>query len=221
MLTQLLPASSVTGCSSRAMSVLESVYPDLSMRRLAFIAFIAVVGISLPFTSHGQAASSETPQIISLCEILKDPKAFEGKNVRFRGNISAEFEDFSVYDPSCPNPYGSGIWLMFGGDVDCPTPSTVNDVGRFPGTNVKFQGKRYALVKDDEFRAFHKFITTRKNRKSVYQVTATLEGTFFAGRTGKDARGQLQLPGYGHLGCCHLFIIHRISEVSAQKKPTV
>jgi hypothetical protein len=109
---------------------------------------------------------------------------------------------------------------MFGGDVDCPTPSTANDVGRVPGTDVRFRGKKYALVKDDEFQTFHKFITTREKRKSIYQVTATLEGTFFTGRTEKDPRGRLALPGYGHMGCCHLFIIHRVSEVSAQKKPT-
>jgi hypothetical protein len=190
------------------------------MWRLAFTAFIAVGGILSPLTSFGQTPSSETPQIISLCEIQKDPKAFDGRNVQFRGEISSEFEDFTVHDPSCPDHYGSWIWLMFGGDVDCPTPSTWNDVGRFPGTDVKFRGKKYALVKDEQFRAFHKFITTRKNRRSVYQVTATLEGTFIAGETGKDARGRPWLPGYGHLGCCHLFIIHRISEVSAQKKPT-
>jgi len=190
------------------------------MRRLPFSAIIAFSCICVPLLSFGQTPPSEAPQIVSLCEILKDPKAFDGRTVQFRGAISSEFEDFTVYDASCPSHYGSDVWLMFGGDVDCPTPSTANDVGRVPGTDVEFQGKKYSLVKDDEFRAFHKFITTRKNRKSVYQVTATLEGTFFAGRTEKVARGQVSLPGYGHMGCCRLFIIHRVSEVSAQKKPT-
>jgi len=174
----------------------------------------------LSVSSTGQAQTPPAvPQEVSLCEILKDPKAYDGKNVQFRGKVVSEFEDFSVYDTSCVPSYGFGVWLMFGGDVDCPTPSTVNDVGRVPGTDVMFHGTRYSLIRDEEFKAFHKSITTRRNRHSVYQVTATLEGTFFAGRTEKDKQGQDRLPGYGHLGCCHLFIIHRVSQVGAQKKP--
>jgi hypothetical protein len=181
---------------------------------LAAVSFLSAISVTRP------QAPPAVPRIVSLCDILKDPKAYDGQNVQFRGQVVSEFEDFSVYDPSCVAPYGSGVWLMFGGYVNCPTPSTVNDVGRVPGTDVKFRGKNYALIKNDEFQTFHRFVTTRRSRQSVYQVTATLEGTFFAGRTEKDKKGRAQLPGYGHMGCCRLFIIHEISRVNAEKNPT-
>jgi hypothetical protein len=168
------------------------------------------------FFSARPAGPSQTvpspPREASICEILKDPKTFDRKTVQFRGLVSAEFEDFTV---SCDRSKDSPVWLMFGGDVDCPTPSTWNDVGRLKGKNVEFDGVAYTLVKDKSFRTFHKALVTRKNKQSVYRVTATLEGTFFAGDTDDT------MPGYGHLGCCHLFIIHRISEVHIDLKPRV
>jgi hypothetical protein len=172
----------------------------------------------LPSFALGQTSAGQ-PQTVSVCDLLKDPKAFSGKNIQIRGTVISEFEVFAVDVGSCALPNAPGIWLMFGGDVDCPTPSTWNDVYRPKGKNVKFDGVEYPLVKDDGFRMFYKAVTKRKNEKSAHKVTATMEGTFFAGDV-SGPQGQPIMPGYGHLGCCHLFIIHQISQVDAQKKPT-
>jgi hypothetical protein len=180
-------------------------------RNFSWLFFFAL--FLLPVSLFGQELK-EQPQTVSVCNLLKDPKVFSGKKILIRGTIISEFEVFTIDDHSCGRSEGPGIWLMFGGDVDCPTPSTWNDVYRPKGKNVKFDGVEYALVKDESFRKFYKAITMRKNKKSIYEVTATLEGTFFAGDTGNT------LPGYGHLGCCHLFIIHQIGKVDARKKPT-
>jgi hypothetical protein len=164
----------------------------------------------------GQSAN-ENPKIVSLCRVHTDSKAYDSKRVQFRSEISSEFADFSVFDPICPSNDGIGVWLMFGGDVDCPTPPTVNDVGRPKGKDMEFHGVSYSLIKDESFRVFHKAVTTRKIKRSSYRLITTLEGTFFSGDAGKDGRGRALLPGYGHLGCCHLFIIHQISQVDAQE----
>jgi len=166
-----------------------------------------------PASLFAQAATPH-PQTVSLCDLLKDPKAFSGKNIQIRGAIISEFEIFNIDDDSCGRSNRPGIWLMFGGDVDCPTPSTWNDVNRPKGKNVEFNGVEYPLVKDKNFSKFHDAITLRHDKKSVYRITASLEGTFFAGDSGNT------LPGYGHVGCCYLFIIHKISQVDVQKKPT-
>jgi hypothetical protein len=185
----------------------------IAMGIRTFFWFFLFAALVFPASLFGQTPTQPL-QTVSVCDVLKDPKAFSGKNIRIHGEISSEFEDFTIYDRACGGRSWTPVWLMFGGDVDCPTPSTWNDVNRPKGQNVKFGGLEYSLIKDGGFQKFYAAITTRKNKKSVYQVTATLEGTFFAGDTEKP------LGGYGHLGCCHLFIIHQISRVEAQKKPT-
>ncbi len=148
---------------------------------------------------------------ISICDLKKNPMAYDGKSIRIRGFASLEFEDFSLNSMDCRGwPW---IWLLFGGDVATPTKSTINDNERFPGTVLKFNGVRYPLLKDEEFHKFYKLITARHEMKSVYQVTATLTGTFFAIRERKDASGNTYPSGFGHLGCCHLFIITAVSAV--------
>ena len=41
-------------------------------------------------------------------------------------------------------------------------------------------------------------------------VQATITGMFFAGQ-------DTAMPGYGHLGCCHLMVIKQVSDVSAER----
>jgi hypothetical protein len=181
--------------------------------RSSFVGLLPLTLFLLPSFAFGQTSPGQ-PQTVSVCDLLQDPKAYSGRNIQIRGTVISEFEVFTVDVGSCALANAPGIWLMFGGDVDCPTPSTWNDVYRPKGKNVRFDGVEYPLVKDKSFSKFHKAITTRHNKKSLYQVTASLEGTFFAGDT------ESTLPGYGHVGCCHLFIIHQISGVDVQKKPT-
>jgi hypothetical protein len=187
--------------------------------RIGAIGFVVIGTFLTVSAAKAQGSSPSLPQVVSLCDILKDPKAYDHRNVQFRGYITSEFEDFTVDDSACPAKWGSGVWLMFGGDVDCPTPSTVNDIGRPKGKNVRFDGVEYPLIKDDNFELFHRSITARKNMKSVYKVSAVLEGTFIAGRV-EDKLGHKTKPGYGHMGCCHLFIIHQTSDVKVLRRPT-
>jgi len=178
--------------------------------------FVLIFGVLASFPGKSASAQEPAPtaRVVTLCELLKVPQSYDGMNLQIRGVVSSEFEVFTIYEPACQAPSIPGIWLMFGGDVNCPTPSTWNDVGRPKGKNVKFKGAEYSLVKDDVFHEFYKGVTTRKQRKAMYSVTATLEGTFFSGDIMKNGLG---LPGYGHLGCCHLFIIHPVIRSDSKK----
>jgi hypothetical protein len=156
-------------------------------------------------------AQSMSPVAVSLCDLLKDPKAYDGKQIQIRGKINLEFENFSIYDVDC-NTW-PGVWLLYGGDVSTPTKSTVNDNHRTPGRNVKVNGIEYDLVKDVKLEEFSKAITANNKRRPIYRVTATLIGTFLSGRSKEESKAKRMpnWPGYGHMGCCYLFIIQQVS----------
>jgi hypothetical protein len=177
--------------------------------------FFLCAALSLACVMQAQSVPSQAPPRVSLCDILKDPKSFDGKLIQFRARTNLEFEDFSAYDVKC-NTW-PGIWLMFGGDVDSLTTSTVKDVGRPKGQNVRVVGVEYPLLKDEQFDKFYRTVTARGYKKPEYRVTATFTGTFLAGRIGQDRDRRVYLPGYGHLGCCFLFVISQVSEVKTTR----
>jgi len=172
---------------------------------------------TLVLPSLGRAQST-APVVVRFCDLLKDPKAYDGKQIQIRGKISLDMEDFTIFDTSC-NTW-PGVCLMFGGDVSTPTKSTVNDNDRRPGQNIKVNDIEYELVKDANKKEFLMVITAwrGKKQKPLYRVTATLIGTFLAGRSKEEskAKGMPNFPGYGHMGCCHLFIIQRVSAVDTK-----
>jgi hypothetical protein len=175
---------------------------------------LLLIVLSLPTVSACQTITPSAPASASLCDLLKSPKVYDGKQIQIRGKINLEFEDFSIYDTSC-NTW-PGIWLMFGGDVSTPTKSTVNDNRRPQGQNIKVNGIEYIIVKDQKLDEFSKGITARQDRKVLYRVIATLAGTFLAGGTDRSSKGIPNLPGYGHLGCCYLFIIQKVLAVETK-----
>jgi hypothetical protein len=167
-----------------------------------------------PAQSTPNTAPTTAPVSVSLCDLLKTPQSFNGKQIQIRGEINLEFEDFSIYDTSC-NTW-PGIWLMFGGDVSTPTKSTVNDNSRVPGRNIRVDGIEYGIVKDQNLNDFSKGIAARQDRKTLYRVTAMLAGTFLAGRIDQHSNRFPYRPGYGHMGRCYLFIIQQVLAVEAK-----
>jgi len=156
-----------------------------------------------------ESTSGEVP----LCDVLEQPEAFDKQHVKIRGIVRLEFENFTVHSRSCRA--AKGVWVMFGGDVATPTPSTWNDRVRKPGSVLSGGGISYPLQKDESFHEFYRAMTARSENSATYSVTATLDGTFFAAPVRRDARGKEYPAGFGHLWCCHLLIISSVSEVTA------
>jgi hypothetical protein len=150
---------------------------------------------------------------VSVCDLARDPKSFDGKTVRVRGTLNVDFEDFSLDTPNCDTQ--QGIWLAFGGDVPGLTPSTANDMVRKPGTNIRVEGVSYAIKKDDNFRRLYALIAARHGDRPAFRVTATLTGAFVAGLLTTWPSGLTVFAGYGHLGCCALLVITEVSEVDS------
>jgi hypothetical protein len=179
----------------------------MSKRFLQFAAFVGLLCVS-QFVN-----AQENPVDVSGCDLAKNPKAFDGKLIRVRGTLNVYFEDFSLGIKNCDTR--QSIWLAFGGDVPGIVISMVNDNMRKPGVNLKVNDVSYEIKKDDNFRRLYALISARHGDKPDYNVTATLIGTFFAGEERKLANGQSDFGGYGHLGCCSLFVITQVSDVES------
>lgn len=160
------------------------------------------------------AAAKSDPMDVSGCDLARRPKAFDGKRLRVRGTLSVEFEDFTLSIPNCDTQ--QGIWLTFGGDVPGVVASTFNDTVRVPGNDIKIGSaahgiKAYGIRKDISFWRLYALIAARHGDKPDYRVTATLTGVFLAGSRERGG----SYGGYGHLGCCALFVITQVSDVES------
>ena len=172
--------------------------------------FVLIVGVlCVPWSVHAQ----ENPADVPGCDLARNPKAFDGKLIRVRGTFNVYFEDFSLAITNCDTQ--QGIWLAFGGDVPGIVASLVNDTARKPGEDFKVNGVSYGIEKDENFRRLYALIAARHGDEPDYRVTATLTGAFLAGEERKLANGQKDFGGYGHLGCCSLLVITKISDVES------
>lgn len=181
----------------------------MTIRPLALLitALWLAVWFCCPQAARGQESAPEVP----FCELANNPKAFDGKTIRVRGILSVRFEDFSLFSRDCK--VSEGPWLAFGGDVPGVVASTANDNFRKPGTDVTVNDVSYGIKKDDNFRKLYALISARNGNNPEYQVTATLTGNFFAKKTQTLSSGQTVVDGYGHLGCCSLFVITEVADV--------
>jgi hypothetical protein len=176
-----------------------------SMRR--FVALFSL--LCVPPLAYAQQNPAEVPG----CDLAKNPKVFDGKLIRVRGTLNVYFEDFSLGISNCDTH--QGIWLAFGGDVPGVVASMVNDTLRKPGVDIMVNDVPYGIKKDENFRRLYALIAARHGEKPDYSVTATLTGTFFAGEERKLPNGQKDYGGYGHLGCCSLLVITKVSDMES------
>jgi len=154
----------------------------------------------------------EEPARVTVCQIKVDPAAYNHKLVAVTAFVSHGFEDFTLFDPSCPS--WPGVWLEYGGtessgtvyccgptdDRSRPEPAVVDNIP-------------IPLVDDERFREFDRLI----QRPPDTVVHATIVGRFFAGRVERFPNGAWP-AGYGHMGCCSLLAIQRVISVDPQDR---
>jgi len=175
----------------------------------------ATLTVLCALAAAAPALAQTAAQPVPACDIQSDPAHFDKTVVKARGVIHLSFEDFTFTSQGCDA--AARIWLIFGGDVATPTESTVNDNNRTPGTELQVKGVRYPIAKDESLRRLLALLTTTaRDGESVYEVTATLTGTFLAGtQPPSSADRRPYLRGYGHLGCCSLLIISKVENVES------
>jgi hypothetical protein len=137
--------------------------------------------------------------------------------VEVTGFISHDFEDFTLYDPTCPS--WLGIWLEYGGKSNSGTIYCCGGTGnRERPRELVVENIRIPLTDDQQFREFDKLIQPpfRSDRHGSI-VHATLMGRFFSGKL-------IHYPkltawgGYGHMGCCSLLAIQEVKSVDPQDR---
>ena len=170
------------------------------------------------------SAQSEPVQEVGLCQLRQHATEFDHKVVRVRGTVDLAFENFTLYDTECIDWKSTAVWLTFGGDVSGIATYCCGDHSREPGHFLEIDNRPIPLVKDAPYEQFHKLVYASRNRMPngdpclndchFYRVSATLTGLFLAERNTGN-----QHIGYGHLGCCSLLVIQKVSDVSAQRTP--
>jgi len=150
------------------------------------------------------AASTEIPQKSTVCQLVADPKAYNHKLVEVTGLASHGFEDSGFSDPSCGGRYG-GLWMEYGGQSLTGTMSTVSSYSRTRTKPAIVEGIAVPLVEDETFKRFDALLHEGRGN----QVHATVIARFFAGKENFwGVKGHW--GGYGHLGCCSLFLIQQV-----------
>ncbi len=173
--------------------------------------------MAFPRFCFSQAPLNEPIRDVEVCQILNSPNAFDGKRLRFRGRLEFEFEGNTVDDNACGLPFiHTSVGWTYGGE---------SLLARQPGMK-KIQAMTSPILRDAQFDEFQGRTHAHRKRRpdseacrshrqcAYYDVVATYTGRFFAG---KKMPGRTIAGSFGHMGCCHLFVIEQISEVEARR----
>jgi len=158
--------------------------------------------------------TTETPQKVTVCDLLDHRKEWDHKLVQVSGFASHGFEDSGFSDPACDSRYGD-LWMEYGGTLRAGTMSTVSNWDRTASQTMKVEGVSIPLTDDAMFHRFDDFLHSQTPSMTVH---ATVVARFFAGRL-EDYPGGKQWGGYGHMGCCSLFVIEKVLDVDDHRRP--
>jgi hypothetical protein len=177
--------------------------------------------------------SSLPAQIIdsAVCDILANPKSFDGKIVRIKGVIIAGFEEFVIKGSGC-NQTVNAIWLSYPeGTKGKAGPAAY--LGLQLGKNhtaavTNVSRPSVTLDKNKDFKNFDNLLSTPAKTGGIclgcmkFSVTATLVGRLDGAKdTGliRDSGGKvIGLSGFGNLNRYSArMVLRSVSEVSSQE----
>lgn len=189
------------------------------MRNIPVLALLLLIGsISLQ-----SAAQSPEPLLrVSLCDIKAHPENFIHKLVEITATASHGFEDSMVEDSRCSwSNHRPGIWMEYGGKR---STATMYCCGFSPKRDrpdtLVIDGISLDLIDDEVFRAFDKRLHPEHSKqRSSDSVGATMRGRIFARYEGiGGTKLSPDWRGYGHMGCCMLFVVTQVVSVDPLRK---
>ena len=160
------------------------------MRHLLVLALFVCAGACVlqaqAANNQAQAATAQ-PQVVdtTVCDVLQNPAAFNGKMVRIKGTVSAGFDQFMIRGSNCRQRV-DGIWLAYpagtkgkaGPDALLELQPASNFTGKYtPPTRTPV-----TLQKDKEFKKFDSLLSEEHHKGGMcmgcrrYEVSATLVG---------------------------------------------
>ena len=153
---------------------------------------------------------------VSLCDLVKNPAAYDKKIIEITAFVSHGFEDFTLFDPRCSSGMTS-VWLEYGGKLSSGTMYCCG-VGRERSREkpLVVDGVETTLVQDEKLKQFDALL----QREPDTVVRATLRGRFFAGKEMTLPGGKIW-GGYGHFGMYTLLAIEQIVAVDPHDLPDV
>jgi len=193
------------------------------MKRLLVLAVLACAG--------GCALSAQVVDT-TVCDVLKNPKSFDGKMVRIKATVSAGFDQFIVRGPDCGQPVDA-IWLAYPqGTKGKAGPDAVLELQPAHNFAGKFTAPTRAAVtieKDKEFKQFDSLLAQTHNKGAGmclgcrrYEVSATLVGRLDGvsdATLERDASGKI--VGFGGFGNMNAYparlVLQSVSDVSPKE----
>jgi hypothetical protein len=166
---------------------------------------------------YGTAQCQEQPEKVTVCQLRNAPPTYNHKLIEVTAFVSHDFEDFTVFDPTCPS--WPGVWLEYGGTSKSGTMYCCGVTGdRHRPEELVVENISVALTVNDEFRKFDRLVQPPfRAAKHGSIVHATLVGRSFAGERQRFAKGN-PWGGFGHMGCCTLLAIQEIKSVDPQDR---
>lgn len=171
---------------------------------------IGLAGISISAVAQDVPLEAPKRPIIdtTVCQLRSSPAEFDHKQIRVNAYLSLGFEDAGMHDPSCPenssrnwqssNRDWRGFWVEFANEAEHEGVK-----GFLP------------LVEDAKLQQFNDVF----NQRGSQMLRAVLIGTFYEAKPLEDSEpGKISLAigGFGHMGCCHLFVVSQVESVETQ-----
>ena len=173
------------------------------MKKLVLLCTAILLGVCS--AAQGQAVNA------TVCEILKNPQAFNGKTVQVQATVRAGFDMFILVGDNCGQGV-NGIWLSYPeGTKGKAGPAVVLEfqaAKSFTGKTDTTQRAQVTLEKSKEFKQFDSLLSTAYKSGGLCigcvknEVTATLTGRLYASETSlkRDTSGHIvEIGGFGHL----------------------
>jgi hypothetical protein len=188
-------------------------------RQLYFLLPILIV--PTPYTQKASGNSQQKPVEATVCQVLKDPFAYNNKLVRIRGSVNVNFEYAVLTSEGCED----ALWFALADGSGAPgLVATISGKGRPGGKDSK--GRRIPtvtvkLVRNANFERFQHYMNVKAAEKPCFndltqptppdcdvdRVTATFIGRIDSvskqvhqAHLKKSPREKSDFSGFGHMG---------------------
>lgn len=179
-------------------------------------------------------AGAANAQVVdtTVCDVLKNPASFNGKTVRIKGTVVADFDQFVINSGDCGKDV-NGIWLAYPqGSKTKSGPVAMLELApahNFAGTAAPVTRPAVTLTRDKKFKQFDSLLSQAHDKSGStclgcgrYQVQATLVGRLDGvsdASIQRDSKGKITgLGGFGNLNAYPArLVIQSVADVTPKE----
>jgi hypothetical protein len=190
------------------------------MKRLFCIAAVCTLAASL----HAQAVDT------TVCDILKDPQAFNGKMVRVKASVISGFDEFVLKADGCHHAINS-IWLAYPEGTKAKSGPVailrLQPASNFGGEVKPVDRAQVVLDRSKDFKQFDSLLATVYKSDGIclgcsrFEVSATLTGRLDAVEPvlSRDSSGKFTgIAGFGNLNAWSTrLVLESVADVTSKE----